>query len=102
MRLVRLAQEALARRPSYGETSEARCDSTMSAPTTAEGMARFLSQQGCGDWILLLAEIRAGTNVERRRLLAEEATSQASDAVDMVDEEEIISPAGDELPHTRL
>ena len=96
--LVRLAQEELARQLSEKETTEARCDSTMSASITAQGAARLRTQK---TWRVLRA-IRAYTSAELRRPLAEEATSQASEAVDMVDERGLISSTSDDFSHTRL
>lgn len=101
MNLVRLAQEALAQRPSDGGSNEAKCDSTMSALTDEEDncLAQFLREWCVGT---LPAEIPAENNAELRRPLAEEATSQASEAVDMVDERGLISSTSDDFSHTRL
>ena len=105
LNLVRMAQEALAQRPSDGESNEARCDSTMSALTDEEEgcLAQFQSDW-CGDESTLPAEtIHSEDNAERRlQLLAEVATSQASEAVDMVDEEGLISSTSNDFSHTRL
>ena len=70
----------------------------MSASITAQGAARLRTQK---TWRVLRA-IRAYTSAELRRPLAEEATSQASEAVDMVDERGLISSTSDDFSHTRL